>query len=76
MGSSCFSRGNSKTLNLLNEYIGSNGLGENVSISGSLCEGRCSTGPHITINEIDYDNVTPESVLDLLKYHLNKGAID
>ncbi|MGE4286515.1 MAG: (2Fe-2S) ferredoxin domain-containing protein [Phycisphaerae bacterium] len=70
MGSSCFSRGNKKILNLLTEYISANGLEERVSISGSLCEGRCGCGPHITIGSKRYESVSAESVLDLLKGHI------
>lgn len=70
MGSSCFSRGNKKILDLLEEYIRANSLEERVSISGSLCEGRCGCGPHITIGSQLYEAANAETVLDLLKEHI------
>lgn len=67
MGSSCFSRGNSKTLSSINEFLEQNGLQSEVSVCGSLCEGKCSTGPHIKVNGVMYDGITPETAIDILK---------
>lgn len=74
MGSSCFSRGNNKTLAMIQEYINTNNLNDRITISGSLCEGQCSSGPHITINEKRYDNITPETAIDIIRDEVkNKG---
>jgi NADH:ubiquinone oxidoreductase subunit E len=67
MGSSCFSRGNKKTLAQLQQYIAAAGLCDQVKITGSLCEGKCNCGPHITVNGTRYDNVTPETAIDIIK---------
>ncbi len=67
MGSSCFSRGNNKTLALVKEFIDSSGIAVSISVSGNLCEGKCSSGPHITINGKRYDNITPETAIDIIK---------
>jgi len=67
MGSSCFSRGNNKTLAVVKEFVDSSPKPEMFSISGALCEGKCSTGPHITINGNKYNNITPEMVIDIIK---------
>jgi NADH:ubiquinone oxidoreductase subunit E len=67
MGSSCFSRGNNKTLHLIKKYIDANELGEEIKITGSLCEGKCNCGPHITIDGKRYDNITPETAIDIIR---------
>ncbi len=66
MGSSCFSRGNNKTLASIQEYIADNNLDEQIELMGSLCEGQCSSGPHIIVNDRKYDNITPETAIDIL----------
>ncbi|OXU14046.1 (2Fe-2S) ferredoxin domain-containing protein [Sedimentisphaera salicampi] len=75
LGSSCFTRGNNKALELIKEYISENSLEESVELSGSLCEGKCSSGPHITIDEKEYDEIKPEPVLDLIRIHLREKGI-
>ncbi len=67
MGSSCFSRGNNKTLAVVKEFVDSSPAPEMFLISGALCEGKCSTGPHITINGCKYNNITPEMVIDIIE---------
>ena len=74
MGSSCFSRGNNTALKLLQDYVGNQGLQDNVVISGSLCEELCNTGPHMFVDGEHYCNVDPSTVIDLLKLHLKKLA--
>jgi len=67
MGSSCFSRGNNKTLALIQEYIENNNLNERVELIGSLCEGQCSSGPHIIVDDRKYDNITPEAAIEIIR---------
>ncbi|AQQ09483.1 NADP-reducing hydrogenase subunit HndA [Sedimentisphaera cyanobacteriorum] len=75
MGSSCFTRGNNKAIELIKEYISENNLEQSIELSGSLCEGKCSSGPHITIDDKEYDDIKPESVLDLIRIHLREKGI-
>jgi NADH:ubiquinone oxidoreductase subunit E len=70
MGSSCFSRGNNRTLAVLKDYIERNNLGERVSLKGSLCEGRCKQGPNLIVDGAPYDQVDWSTVIDILEYHL------
>ena len=70
MGSSCFSRGNSETLAVINEYIEQNGLGDRVTLVGSLCEGRCKEGPNIVVDGAKYEQVDRSTVIDIIDYHL------
>ncbi|MFI4912950.1 MAG: (2Fe-2S) ferredoxin domain-containing protein [Sedimentisphaeraceae bacterium JB056] len=67
MGSSCFSRGNKKTLSFIQEFIVTNGLDGKIKVTGSLCEGKCNCGPHITVNGNRYDNITAETAIDIIR---------
>jgi NADH:ubiquinone oxidoreductase subunit E len=72
MGSSCFSRGNSKTLELLESFISEKKYQDRIEVEGHLCLGRCSAGPIIRINNKDYENINPECVIDLIQEELKK----
>lgn len=70
LGSSCFSRGNRETLELLEAYIEKEKLKERVSLSGRLCLDRCSCGPHIVIDGERIDLLVPEGALTVLEQRL------
>lgn len=70
LGSSCYSRGNRRTLELLEEYIDSEKLTKKVSLRGRLCLDYCSCGPHIVLDGDRIDLVAPEGVLDVLEQKL------
>jgi len=72
MGSSCFARGNEKNLRLIEEYLQSRGIGGNVQLSGSCCEGKCSLGPNVVINGEIFHNVDPGTMIDLLNTKLKQ----
>lgn len=72
MGSSCFSRGGNKIIDNLLKYIQQNELSLKVKVKGCLCNNECSKGPNVVINQKNYDHVDPTTVIDLLKYHLEK----
>lgn len=50
MGSSCFSRGNTRHLEIIKEYLAAHGLEAQVELVGHLCEGQCKQGPNVKIN--------------------------
>ena len=66
MGSSCFARGNATNLEFIENYIKSNGLEAEIDLVGSRCEGKCVTGPNVTINGIEYTEVNEEKLKDIL----------
>jgi NADH:ubiquinone oxidoreductase subunit E len=66
MGSSCFSRGNSRNLEVLRDYVRSHALENRVEIEGALCEGQCRTGPHVNIDGQLYGQVDPSMLVGLL----------
>lgn len=69
MGSSCFARGNSRTAEALQDYIREGGLAERMHLCGSLCAGRCQSGPNLAIAGVQYERVTPGAAIDLVTLH-------
>ena len=67
MGSACFAKGNQENLEYIKQYIEENDLKANVTIIGALCQNKCSQGPRIIINNIEYDNVSKEHLAEILK---------
>ena len=71
MGSSCFSRGNSRSLELLEAYIAEKNLENEIRLSGKLCLGNCSDGPNIIINGNLHNGIAPECTVDLVRHYLD-----
>jgi NADH:ubiquinone oxidoreductase subunit E len=72
LGSSCFSRGNRKSLPLISEYLKEKKLEEQVFFHGHRCFGHCEKGPIIKIGEEEKEHVQPESIRDTLDKLLRK----
>lgn len=72
MGSSCFSRGNNKTLEIIKEYIKTKNASVSVGLKGMLCQDLCAKGPNIMINGQVYSGVTHENIIDILKLHFGE----
>lgn len=72
LGSSCFSRGNKKTVNLIKAYLKENQLEDKVYFHGSHCFGDCEKGPMLRVDEEVFHHVTPENVLYILESKLNQ----
>lgn len=66
MGSSCFARGNESNLGFIENYIKENGLDAEIDLAGARCEGKCITGPNITINGVEYTEVDEEKLKQAL----------
>ncbi|MBN1113615.1 MAG: (2Fe-2S) ferredoxin domain-containing protein [Bacteroidales bacterium] len=73
MGSSCFARGNEKTLGIIKTYIQRNGLNAQIDFRGKLCSNMCNKGPVIYINDTCFESVDPDSVTDILDSVFVKG---
>lgn len=69
MGSSCFARGNAKNLQLIQKFICENNLDAEIELSGLRCCDKCSKGPNITIDDIEYNNIDTGTLLDILEKH-------
>jgi len=66
MGSSCYSRGNDRILEIIREYIESNHLEEKVDFRGHLCIGKCNHGPNVTIGGVAYHDISESNIRLLL----------
>ena len=52
VGSSCYLKGSSELVDLLNQKIEENGLQDKISLSGSFCMGKCNrVGVTIAVDE-------------------------
>ena len=71
MGSSCFSRGNNKSLAIIKKYLSENNIESEIKIIGMLCEQKCTIGPYISIFNQGYTKVSPSAVVDILNYHFS-----
>jgi (2Fe-2S) ferredoxin len=67
LGSSCFARGNGENLRVLQEYIKQNGLSVTIRMRGVLCHEKCTAGPNIMIEGIEYTDVQPGTAVALLE---------
>ncbi|MCK4748042.1 MAG: (2Fe-2S) ferredoxin domain-containing protein [Bacteroidales bacterium] len=67
MGSSCFSRGNRKTLQLIQQYLKDNQLERDVILKGNHCFSDCASGPVLKIGPTVYEQVTQENILEILE---------
>jgi len=66
LGSSCFSRGNKKTLAEIQKFLKNNRLEEKVYFHGAHCFGECAGGPWIKINEKSYGDINEYNVIEIL----------
>jgi len=67
LGSSCFSRGNKMTLQLVQKYLKDHQLERDVMLKGNHCFSNCSAGPTMKIGEKVYNKVSSETVLEILE---------
>ncbi|MBI9036025.1 MAG: NAD(P)H-dependent oxidoreductase subunit E [Bacteroidales bacterium] len=66
LGSSCYSRGNARTLEVVKEYLAKNKLAEKTDFRGKLCSNDCNHGPVLTINDQKHHNVTETSAVAIM----------
>ncbi len=67
MGSSCFARGNMNNLDYIESFISENNLEAKVELVGAHCQDKCESGPHIFIDDKEYDEVDEEMLKDVLE---------
>ncbi len=68
IGSSCFSRGNAKNVEVTEQFLQERGLKDEVDIdlSGGLCFGQCAEGPNVIVDGKVYHHVDQGVMLDIL----------
>ena len=74
LGSSCFARGNSQNLAIIEEFLASRHLKASVRMAGKLCQDACKRGPNLTVAGETYHDVTPEKLREILKQLANRAA--
>jgi len=67
LGSSCFARGNSENLAIINDYVLSHGLNAKVRLTGRLCQDECKQGPNLMIGGEFHHGVTTARLRELLR---------
>ncbi len=69
MGSSCFARGNEKTVEACESFLAERGLKDEVDVDlgASLCTGHCAEGPVVVVDGKVYTHVDPLVMLDILE---------
>ena len=72
LGSSCYRRGNQTILEVIKNYLTENNLSNDVEFKGQLCTGKCTEGPHISIDGTDYSGLDLNSCLRVLNKHFLK----
>ena len=70
MGSACFSRGNVRTLDLIQRYLKEHDLDRTVQVTGTLCQNRCREGPNLTVQGQCFCGLEPRAILDLIEERL------
>mgnify|MGYP002350872991 CR=1 FL=1 len=70
MGSSCFSRGNNRNIEVIQSFLSSRHLPGSAELAGHLCEGRCKSGPNVSINGKEFHEVDPIVIIRLLNHYL------
>jgi NADH:ubiquinone oxidoreductase subunit E len=66
LGSSCFARGNSEVLAVLQQYAQSQGPNASVRLAGCLCQDECKQGPNLKIDGEFHHNITAARLRELL----------
>ncbi len=70
LGSSCFSRGNRKCLNVIEKFLKDHNLEDKYFFHGSRCFDNCAKGPVLKIGDEIFENVRVEDVAILLEKSL------
>jgi NADH:ubiquinone oxidoreductase subunit E len=70
LGSSCFARGNKKTLVRIQDFIKEHDIDEYVKFRGNHCFGECKDGPVLKIGSTKYTGVNEEELPEILEKEL------
>jgi len=62
LGSSCYSRGNEKILEVVKTYIDQHNLTQKVDFRGKLCSCNCNKGPNIRFGDKEYNGVSQSNI--------------
>ncbi len=66
LGSSCYSRGNAKTLEIVKDYLAMNQLIDQTDFRGKLCSNNCNHGPVLSIGDQKHLDVNESNIIKIL----------
>lgn len=68
IGSSCFSRGNTRNVEVAEKFLRDHNLQDDVDIdlAGGLCTGNCADGPIVVVDGKIHRHVDPGVMTDIL----------
>ena len=67
MGSSCFSRGNNRNIEVIQQHLAAREGVASGALVGHLCLGHCKSGPNVTIDGQPFHAVDPTAIAGLLR---------
>ena len=67
LGSSCYIRGNDKTLEFLENYIKTHKKDIQIELLGCRCSNLCLDGPNIFVDDKKYSHPTQEELIHILE---------
>lgn len=74
LGSSCFARGNSQNLAILDEFLQKHKVNAVIQLSGKLCQDDCKLGPNLTVAGETHHQVTPAKLRQILQQLGNRAG--
>jgi NADH:ubiquinone oxidoreductase subunit E len=66
LGSSCFARGNSQNLAVVEEYLLNHGMQKSVRVTGCLCQDECKRGPNLVVRGEHLHEMSPTRLREIL----------
>jgi len=73
LGSSCFARGNSQNLAVVEAYLLHHGMQNSVRVTGCLCQDECKRGPNLIVRGEHLHEMNPARLREIL-LALSAGA--
>jgi NADH:ubiquinone oxidoreductase subunit E len=75
MGSSCFSRGNRRMIQTIQEFLKAKKLEYTVTLKGAHCIGKCEQGPVMKLDDRIVYLITSENLEEILeKYFISDDS--
>ncbi len=68
IGSACFSKGNARNVELLEKFLKTHQLTDEVEVkvSGGLCTSSCSDAPNVIVDGVAYHKVDTDQMTEIL----------
>ncbi len=70
MGSSCFSRGNDRNLEIIEAFIAEHKMEHQIDLRGARCEDSCDRGPILKIDDKVFFHANKADLIKILEEQL------